>query len=77
MKIKSFNNLNISNNINKSININNSIYNFPTRNKKSISVKKFIKLNEYQNIILLNNYPNLMTISLSQGKNNKINKLII
>ena len=73
MKIKSINNQNFSNNINKSINMNNSVYNFPIGNKKSLSVNKIIKLNDYQNMTLLNNYPNLMTISLSQGKNNKLN----
>ena len=76
MKIKSFNNQIFSNNINKSINMNNSVYNFPIgNNKKSSSVNKFIKLNEYKNMTLLNGFPNLMTISLSQGKNNKVNKL--
>ena len=73
MKIKSINNQNFPNNINKSINMNNSVYNFPIGNKKSLSVNKIIKLNDYQNMTLLNNYPNLMTISLSQGKNNKLN----
>ena len=74
MKIKSFNNPNVSKKINKTINMNNSLYNFPISNKKSLSVNKFIKLNEYQNMTLLNNFPNLMTISLSQGKTNKYNK---
>ena len=73
MKIKSINNQNFPNNLNKSINMNNSVYNFPIGNKKSLSVNKIIKLNDYQNMTLLNNYPNLMTISLSQGKNNKLN----
>ena len=73
-KIKSFNNTNVSKKINKTINMNNSLYNFPISNKKSLSVNKFIKLNEYQNMTLLNNFPNLMTISLSQGKTNKYNK---
>ena len=44
-------------------------------NKKSSSVNKLIKLNDYQNMTLLNNYPNLMTISLSQGKDYKFNKM--
>ena len=75
IKLKSFINPNFSNNIKKSINMNNSVYNFPISNKKSLSMNKFIKLNEYQNMSLLSNFPNLMTISLSQGKNNKVNKI--
>ena len=75
IKLKSFINPNFSNNIKKSINMNNSVYNFPIGNKKSLSMNKFIKLNEYQNMSLLSNFPNLMTISLSQGKNNKVNKI--
>ena len=75
IKLKSFINPNFSNNIKKNINMNNSVYNFPVSNKKSLSVNKFIKLNEYPNMSLLNNFPNLMTISLSQGKNNKVHKI--
>ena len=75
IKLKSFINPNFSNNIKKNINMNNSVYNFPVGNKKSLSVNKFIKLNEYPNMSLLNNFPNLMTISLSQGKNNKVHKI--
>ena len=73
MKLESFNSTNYPKNINKSVNMNNSVYNFPMGNKKSSSVNKFIKLNEYPNATLLNNYPNLMTISLSQGKATKYN----
>ena len=76
MKLESFNSTNYPKNINKSVNMNNSVYNFHMGNKKSSSVNKFIKLNEYQNATLLNNYPNLMTISLSQGKANKYNNNI-
>ena len=72
LKIKSFINPNYSK---KNINMNNSVYNFPLGNKKSLSMSKFIKLNEYQNSSLMNNFPNIMTISLSQGKNNKSNKI--
>ena len=75
LKLKSFNNPNFPNNINKSINMNNSVYNFPIGNKKTLSVNKFMKINEYQNMTLLNNYPNIMNISLSQGKINKFNKI--
>ena len=75
IKLKSFIYPNFSNNIKKNINMNNSVYNFPIGNKKSLSVNKFINLNEYQNMSLLNNFPNLMTISLSQGKNNKTHKI--
>jgi hypothetical protein len=74
MKLKSFNNTNVSNKLNKNISMNNSVYNFPVTNKKSLSVNKFIKLHEYKNMTLLNNFPNLMTISLSQGKTNKYGK---
>ena len=74
LKLKSFNNPNV-NNVNKSISMNNSVYNFPIGNKKSLSVNKFMKINDYQNMTLLNNYPNIMTISLSQGKANKYNKI--
>ena len=79
IKIKPFINPNFSNNKKNIINMNNSVYNFPIGNKKSLSVSKFIKLNDYQNMSLLNKYPNIMTISLSQGKknnnNNAINKI--
>ena len=61
--------------LNKSISMSNSLYNFPLGNKKSLSVNKFIQLNEHQNMTLLNNFPNLMTVSLSQGKSVKYNKL--
>ena len=67
---------NLPNNINKAISMNNSLYNYPLENKKSLSVNKYPKLNEFQNMTLLNNYPNIMTISLSQGKNNKLNNKI-
>ena len=73
IKIKQINNK--ANNINKSINMSNSLYNFPLGNKKSLSVNKFMQLNEHQNMTLLNNFPNLMTVSLSQGKSVKYNKL--
>ena len=73
IKIKQFNNK--TNNITKSISMSNSLYNFPLGNKKSLSVNKFIQLNEHQNMTLLNNFPNLMTVSLSQGKSVKYNKL--
>ena len=73
IKIKQFNNN--ANNINKSINMSNSLYNFPLGNKKSLSVNKFMQFNEHQNMTLLNNFPNLMTVSLSQGKSVKYNKL--
>ena len=68
IKIKPFINPNFSNNKKNIINMNNSVYNFPIGNKKSFSVSKFIKLNDYQNMSLLNKYSNIMTISLSQGK---------
>ena len=74
MKIKALNNPKFTKNVNKSINMNNSVYNFPIGTKKSLSVNKFMKLND-QNMSLLNKYSNLMTISLSQGKNSKYNKL--
>ena len=64
---------NLPNNINKAINMNNSLYNYPIGTKKSLSLNKYMKMNEYQNMTLLNNYPNIMTLSLSQGKNNKLN----
>ena len=75
MKLESFNSTNYPRTINKSVSMNNSVYNFPMGNKKSSSVNKLIKLNDYQNMTLLNNYPNLMTISLSQGKDYKFNKM--
>ena len=75
LNIKSFNNPNFTNNINKSISMNNSVFNFLIGNKKSLSVNKFMKINKYQNMTLLNNYPNIMIISLSQGKTNKFNKI--
>lgn len=53
--------------------MSNSLYNFPLGDKKSLSVNKFIQLNEHQNMTLLNNFPNLMTVSLSQGKSVKYN----
>ena len=68
------NNQNFSNNTNKSINMNNNI-NFQNEGKKSLSVAKFMKMNDYHNMSLMNNMPNLMTISLSQGKNSKYNKI--
>ena len=34
-----------------------------------------MKLSDYQNMTLLGKYPNIMTISLSQGKTNKYNKV--
>ena len=75
MKIKTLNNPSFSKNINKNINMHNSVYNFPLGHKKSLSMNKFIKLSDYQNITSLKNFPNLMTISLSQGKTNKLNKI--
>ncbi len=75
MKLESFNSTNYPKNTNKSVSMNNSVYNFPMGHKKSSSVNKFIKLNDIQNMTLLNNYPNLMTISLSQGKATKYNKV--
>jgi len=75
MKLESFNSTNYPKTINKSVSMNNSVYNFQMGNKKSSSVNKIIKLNDYQNMTLLNNYPNLMTISLSQGKDYKFNKM--
>ena len=75
LKLKLVNNPNFLNNINKSINMNNSDYNFPISNKKSLSVNKFMKINEYQNMTLLNHYPNIKTISLPHGKANKFNKM--
>ena len=74
MKLESFNSTNYPKAINKSVSMNNSVYNFQMGNKKSSSVNKIIKINDYQNMTLLNNYPNLMTISLSQGKDYKFNK---
>jgi cyclin-dependent kinase-like len=75
MKLESFNSTNYPKNTNKSVSMNNSVYNFPMGHKKSSSMNKFIKLNDIQNMTLLNNYPNLMTISLSQGKATKYNKV--
>ena len=75
IKLKSFNNNFPSNLINKSINMNNSLYNYPLGNKKSLSVNKFLKLKEQKNMTLLNNYPNIMSISLSQGKAHKLNNI--
>ena len=75
MKLESFNSTNYPKNINKSVNMNNSVYNFPFGNKKSSSMSKFIKINDYQNMQVVNNYPNLMTISLSQGKTNKLKNI--
>ena len=75
IKLKSFNNNFPNNIINKSINMNNSLYNYPLGNKKSLSVNKFLKLKEQKNMTLLNNYPNIMSISLSQGKSHKYNKI--
>ena len=74
-KLESFNSTNYPKMTNKSVSMNNSVYNFQTGNKKSLSVNKIIKINDYQNMTLLNNYPNLMTISLSQGKDYKFNKI--
>ena len=47
MKIKTLNKPNFPSNINKSLNMNNSVYSFPIANKKSLSVNKFIKLNNH------------------------------
>ena len=69
------NNQNISNHTNKSSSMENNFLSFPIEGKKSLSVTKFMKFNDYHNMSLLNNMPNLMTISLSQGKNNKYNKI--
>ena len=76
MKLESFNSTNYPKNINKSVNMNDSLYSFPIGNKKSSSVNKVIKLNDYKQMTLLNNYPSSMTISLSQGKDNKLNKTV-
>ena len=43
--------------------------------KKASSFNKIIKLNDYQNMTLLYNYPNLMTISLSKERRLNINKM--
>ena len=75
MKLESFNSTNYPKAINKSVSMNNSVYNFQMGNKKASSLNKIIKLNDYHNMTLLNNYPNLMTISLSQGKDYKFNKM--
>ena len=75
MKLESFNSTNYPKPINKSVSMNNSVYNFQMGNKKASSLNKIIKLNDYHNMTLLNNYPNLMTISLSQGKDYKFNKM--
>ena len=75
MKLESFNSTNYPKPINKSVSMNNSVYNFQMGNKKASSLNKIIKLNDYHNMTLLNNYPNLMTISLSQGKDYKFNKI--
>ena len=56
------------------INMNNSIYNNQIGNKKSSSQDKNINIMNYKNIGLFNDYPNLMAISLSQEKINKIKK---
>ena len=74
-KLESFNSTNYPKATNKSVSMNNSVYNYQMGNKKSLSVNKIIKINDYQNMTLLNNYPNLMTISLSQGKDYKFNKI--
>ena len=75
IKLKSFNNNFPNNFINKSINMNNSLYNYPLGNKKSLSVNKFLKLKEHKNMTLLSNYPNITSISLSQGKSHKYSKI--
>ena len=75
MKLESLNSTNYPKPINKSVSMNNSVYNFQMGNKKASSLNKIIKLNDYHNMTLLNNYPNLMTISLSQGKDYKFNKM--
>ena len=60
---------------NSVLNMNNSLYNYSIGNKKSLSQGKNINLIDYQNMSLINNIPNLMTISLSQEKVNKMNKV--
>ena len=57
------------------INMDSSLYNYPIGNKKSSSQGKNINLADYQNMSLLKDISNLMTISLSQEKINKLNKI--
>ena len=57
------------------INLNNNITNYPIGNKKSLSQGKNINEKDYHNLSLLNDYSNLMTISLSQEKGNKIHQI--
>ena len=57
------------------INMNNSIYNNDSiGNKKSSSQDKNINFQQ-KNMNLFNNYSNLMTMSLSKDKKNKLNKI--
>ena len=57
------------------INMNGGVGNYQIGNKKSLSQGKNINFKDYQNLSLLNDYTNLMTISLSQEKENKIHKI--
>ena len=58
------------------INMNNSIYNNDSiGNKKSSSQDKNINFQQRENMNLFNNYSNLMTMSLSKDKKNKLNKI--
>ena len=57
------------------INMDSNPYNYPTGNKKSSSQGKNMNLADYQNMSLLKDYSNLMTISLSQEKLNKLSKI--
>jgi hypothetical protein len=77
INVKTLNNNNnniFTNNISRSLNLNNSLYNFPLGSQKFLSLNKFLKLSDYQNVSIMNKFPNLITISLSQGKTKKINK---
>ena len=76
MKFAAFNSTIYAKNIiNKSLSMKNSVYDFQKGNNKASSLNKIIKLKEYQNMSLLNNFPNIMAISLSQGKGTKIHKI--
>ena len=74
---------NINNNMGESmiyfknhINMNNSIYNNDSiGNKKSSSQDKNLNFQQRKNMNLFNNYSNLMTMSLSKDKKNKLNKI--
>ena len=80
--LKNFNNQNnhiftqnITRSLNLNKNLNNSQYNLPLASHKFLSMNKFLKITDYQNMSFLNKFPNIMTISLSQGKTKKVSKI--